>query len=731
MTAAPSHALAARLLKGALPRLLSGVSRRACQVALVTALSQAVLPHATQAQEASTSTALLANGVTFDGELLVATGDVEVLQGDRRLTASRITYNQTTGALSIDGPIRLTQNGTEAVILASAAELDTELQNGILTSARMVIDRQMQLAAARLDVVDGRYIRMQKSVASTCEVCVNRPVPLWEIRAQEIIHDSEARQLYFTNAQFRLMDVPVLWLPHLRVPDPTLKRANGFLVPEIRTDSTLGTGIVVPYFITLGDHRDLTVSPYIATKTTTLNLRYRQAFSNGDLELNGAVSSDDTRDGLRAYLYAQGQWDIGRGLKFGVDLRAASDIAYLADYGIDDGDYLTSKVTLTRYRAEEALDAQLAYSRSLRASDVVIEDKLPFILGEFSYERFLTVPQLPGRLSFGLSASTSYRDSEDDIDGYDVIRLGAETRWRGGAVFGPGLKLDSTAALMADAYIQQQYSAYENKVIRLTGEAETRLSWPLLRRTASGASQLLEPMLQLGWSDTSGGAVPNTDSRFVEFDEGNLLTLARFPGADRRETGLTAAAGLHFAHFGQHSEYGLTLGRVLYLEDIAAYTESSGLDSRQSDWLLAATMQFDTGLAFTSRALFDDKIEVTKWETRLDYMRPRYSLGTSYAYVIADALEERDTNLNEFGFDGAVKIARNWSATAQYLYDFSEDSETRVGVGVEFQNECSRFNLGLTRRYWNTDDLDPTTRLSFSVGFGAFASEQQAGSCAF
>ena len=590
MTAAPSHASAARLLKGALPRLLSGVSRRACQVALVAALSQAVLPHATQAQEATTSTALLANGVTFDGELLVATGDVEVLQGDRRLTASRITYNQTTGALSIDGPIRLTQNGTEAVILASAAELDTELQNGILTSARMVIDRQMQLAAARLDVVDGRYIRMQKSVASTCEVCADRPVPLWEIRAQEIIHDSEARQLYFTNAQFRLMDVPVLWLPHLRVPDPTLKRANGFLVPEVRTDSTLGTGIIVPYFITLGDHRDLTVSPYIATKTTTLNLRYRQAFSNGDLELNGAVSSDDTRDGLRAYLYAQGQWDIGRGLKFGVDLRAASDIAYLADYGIDDGDYLTSKVTLTRYWADEALDAQLAYSRSLRASDVVIEDKLPFILGEFSYERFLTVPQLPGRLSFGLSASTSYRDSEDDIDGYDVIRLGAETRWRGGAVFGTGLKLESTAALMADAYIQQQYSAYENKVIRLTGEAETRLSWPLLRRTASGASQLLEPMLQLGWSDTSGGAVPNTDSRFVEFDEGNLLTLARFPGADRRETGLTAAAGLHFAHFGQHSEYGLTLGRVLYLEDIAAYTESSGLDSRQSDWLLAATM---------------------------------------------------------------------------------------------------------------------------------------------
>ena len=99
---------------------------------------------------------------------------------------------------------------------------------------------------------------------------------------------------------------------------------------------------------------------------------------------------------------------------------------------------------------------------------------------------------------------------------------------------------------------------------------------------------------------------------------------------------MTAAAGLKFSHFDSRAEYGLTLGRVLHLDETEAYSDSSGLSTSQSDWLLAAAVQLDTGLAFHARALIDASAEVTKWETRLDYMRPRYSIGTSYAYLIAD-----------------------------------------------------------------------------------------------
>lgn len=677
-------------------------------------------------------TSLMADSVSFDGTLLTATGAVEVIRGTTRLTANLIRFNQTTGQLEIEGPIQITDGDDKTVVLASSADLDTSLKNGIMTSARLVIDRQLQLAAARLDVLDGRYLRLSRTVASTCEVCAARPVPLWEIRAREVIHDSETRQLYFTDAQIRIADVPVMWLPHLRVPDPTLKRAAGFLVPELRTDSTLGTGFEVPYFIPLGESRDLTVSPYLATKTTTLNLRYRQAYTNGDLELNGAVSSDDTRDGLRAYLFAKGNWDIGRDLKFGIDVRAASDIAYLLDYGIYDGDYLPSKVTLTRYSEWEAFDAQLIHMRSLRASDADIEDTLPFFIGEVIYERRVDQHRLPGELTFGLSASTSYRDSEVDIDGYDVLRIGGEAAWTTSAVFGPGLRLDNTAAAYLDSYALHQNSAYEDTVGRLTTSFESQLRWPLTRSRASGASELIEPMIQLGWSDSIGGTVPNIDSTLVELDEGNLLTLSRFPGSDRRETGLTAAAGLHFAHYAATGRYEMTVGRVFYLEDSSEYTESSGLSEAQSNWLLSGTLAFDNGLAFQTRSLFDDDLSITKWETRLGYSQKRYSLGTTYAYVIGDASESRDAPLNEFGVDGQFTLARNWSANLEYLYDFTQDEASRTGLGFQFQSECARVSFKISRRYSDTDAVDPTTSFSVSVGFGAYGqSNKKASSCGF
>ena len=45
--------------------------------------------------------------------------------------------------------------------------------------------------------------------------------------------------------------------------DPTLQRATGFLIPSYRTDSTLGSGFRLPYFIKMGDHRDLLLAPFL------------------------------------------------------------------------------------------------------------------------------------------------------------------------------------------------------------------------------------------------------------------------------------------------------------------------------------------------------------------------------------------------------------------------------------------------------------------------------------
>ena len=154
-----------------------------------------------QAQDRAT---LVADSLSItSSDTLTARGHVEVFFQGVTLTATGIVYDQSNDRLIIDGPIVLT-DGKGSVILASQAEMRADLTEGLLTSARMVLQQQLQLAAAEIQRVDGRYTSMSKVVASSCKVCAGNPTPLWEIRASRVVHDEVAQQLYFDSAQLRL-----------------------------------------------------------------------------------------------------------------------------------------------------------------------------------------------------------------------------------------------------------------------------------------------------------------------------------------------------------------------------------------------------------------------------------------------------------------------------------------------------------------------------------------------
>ena len=243
-------------------------------------------------QSKSPLASLVADKITLnDQSQLVAEGNVYVVYEGRIIRATQIIYDQTTDSLSIEGPIRL-EDGDNIIVVANRAELRSDLQNGLLQSARMVLAEQLQLSALRIHRVSGRYTQMDNTIASSCQICTDDEVPLWQIRARRVIHDTKTKQLHFTGAQFRFGGVPVLYLPRLRMPDPTLKRAAGFLLPRGKSNTLVGYGIKLPYFIPFDDHKDLTLTPYLSSKTKTMEFRYRQMFQNGEIEMTGALTSD-------------------------------------------------------------------------------------------------------------------------------------------------------------------------------------------------------------------------------------------------------------------------------------------------------------------------------------------------------------------------------------------------------------------------------------------------------
>lgn len=686
------------------------------------------------AQQLAGHAQLVADRLTVpDRHRLIAEGNVEVFYEGARLRANRITYDSRTDRITIDGPILLTQ-GDGFVLEAEHSEISTDLREGLLRSARVVLDRQLQIAAAELVRGEGRYTQATSAIASSCEVCFDRPVPLWEIRAARIVHDQETRQIHFEQAQFRVMGTPVAYLPYLRMPDPTLTRATGFLAPTLRFNDTMGAGILIPYFIAIGPDRDLTITPYLATShTVTLNLRYRQAFRSGRLEFGGAVSQDSLQPGvLRYYGYATGSFSLARGYRLQFDATIPGDDSYLSDYHEDAPDLLTSHVTLSRTRRDEDFRIQVLGFRSLRAG--AINAQLPSQVAGARWERRLDMPVIGGVATMGLEAHGHRRPSNlIGDDGRDMARLTALAQWRGDWVLPGGIVTALTGQVVAEHYrIWDDPAA--GQVNRITPAGALELRWPWSRSERGGASQTIEPVAQVIWGRDATVAIPNDDSRIVEFDEGNLFSLNRFPGADVREAGLRANIGLGWT---RHDPAGwsanATIGRVFRQADLGQFSTVSPLAGLRSHWLASVRFETDGGLTLANRALFDDNLAVARNELLLGWKYGRFDLHTSYLHLAADPVEGRTVAVGEWSVQSRVALNENWSGRSNWRYDLTTGRLARAEIGLGYQNECVSVDLSLSRRFASSTSVNPTTEFGLKVDLIGFGSGQTPGprrSCA-
>lgn len=674
---------------------------------------------------------LLADRIALspDGQLR-ASGHVVMWYQGARLDAETVSYDRRTGRLRLDGPIRLhrpkgADGEDEVLFLADEAELSQDFREGILRGARLVLDREMQLAAREAERrAGGRVTVMRDVVASSCQVCADDPVPLWEIRARQITHDAGTRRIYFDRPQLRAFGIPLAVLPALSVPEPGVSRAAGFLQPSFRTTSGLGMGVKLPYFIPLGDHADLTLTPYLSVnQTKTIEARYRQAMSNGEMEWRGALSRDDLRPGMRGYVFGAGRFELPREYIVGFQVQNTSDRAYLLDYGLTSADRLWSGITLDRVRRDRMMWARLGRYETLRED----EDKAAQPQGVLDLQwsrRFF--PAFGGEVRMDWSAHAHRRPSSADRVGRDMGRLSFTLGWLHSDILAGGLVWSTAAELNADVYTIRQDSRYSPTVGRIDPVAMTELRWPLARNSGQ-STDILEPVVQLVWSPRQNAKTPNEDSQLLEFDQGNLFSLNRFAGRDMRETGLRANLGLGWTHINPDGwQIGTTVGRVMRARLESAFAGDGPLAGRHSDWLISARYQGSEGLSIASRALFDNSFHISRSETRLGWAAPGLELSAGYLWLAEDALENRTQPVSEATTIAGYQLSDGWWISGEGRYDFSAHKAQKIKMGVQYSTECVTVDLTASRRFTATDQIRPETDFGLSVRLGGFGRSQKA-----
>lgn len=649
-----------------------------------------------------------------DGDL-IASGDIEIFYGAENLIAEEIRYD--TETLNVTGPILFTDENGDT-IEAEFAELSRDLQNGLLKSARIMLEDQLELQAAEMERIDGITAELRGVAATSCISCDTRP-PLWQIRASAVRHDKLKRTVHFKNAQVRVADIPILYLPRLRIPDPNLKRAAGFLVPSIRSTSRLGTGVVVPYFVPIGTDKDITLTPYISAKTRTLEVRYRQVVKNGSITFDGAISDDDIESAsLRAYGRIVGKFNVLDGYKLGFTLQSVSDDAYVGDYQLDTSETMESNITLERTKEDQHQEISLSNYQSLYDN----EGNRPFLTSFGQIEQSVAMARIGGTLSVRGEFWGAARSSDLNATGRDIMRANTGVRYQRVWDLAAGTQVSFEHESRLDHFVIDQDDAYNRQNTTSTHSSALTLRWPLIGRSKTGA-HYVEPIYQIARVRMSKDiAVPAEESIHSEFDQGNLLALSRFPAPDRVETGQRRAVGVNYNYRGMTGyELGLSLGQIEWETQPSDFSQTSGLAGVKSDLLLAAQVETPIGLNFYARTLLDDQGKAGKSEVISKFNFKKYSVDGRYSFLPADSEAQRNNDIAEWTLNQSYKMGENWQLSNSLRYDLQADSLATAGIGVKWDGQCSSVVFSADRRFTDLGTSPPQTTYGFSIALKGFS----------
>ena len=123
--------------------------------------------------------------------------------------------------------------------------------------------------------------KINKAIFTSCKLTDG--CPPWSIKAKNIIHDEQNKDIIYNHPILRVYDFPIFYFPKFTHPDPTVKRRSGFLQPQLNKSDITGTSILTPYFFTISDNKDITFKPTIFDSEIYMyQSEYRQKNKNSN-----------------------------------------------------------------------------------------------------------------------------------------------------------------------------------------------------------------------------------------------------------------------------------------------------------------------------------------------------------------------------------------------------------------------------------------------------------------
>ena len=649
-------------------------------------------------------------------QTVTATGDVELTQGNKILRADKMVYHLDTDTVQAIGNVSLLEEDG-SVYFSEYVELSRNMKDGFVQGLLAMLADGSRFTAAESKRENGKKLTMTEASHTPCKVCEADPHPVWQIRADKVVHDTESKEVKYKNARLEFLGVPVAYTPIFSHADPSVKQKSGFLRPKYGWSNNVGTFVEGGYYFGIAPDKDATLWVRPTTLEGTLvQGQWRQRFDAGRIEVNGSAvqstlkkENGDVRDGqTRGHIFANGLFDITDTWRGGFDLRRVSDKEYLRLYGIDKSNTLESQIYGERFSGRD-------YSRiaAISIQDVRLGDRpeQPTVV-PLAEHRMVGEPQsvLGGRWDLSLAATGLNRKAS----GQDVAQANVHTGWERRDIHSSGILTTYDAGFTGDLYsVHNSLAAVSNPALdnnpqtaRGSLDSGFTNSYPMVKRLAS-SQMTVEPLVGVRAStrvNNSASHVPNEDSLDVQIDANNLFDESRFPGDDRREDGARVDYGVRTGLHGDKGGYVKSfVGQSYRMTNDSLFPEGSGLEDRLSDFVGQVGVGWQDRINADYRIQLDNEtLAAHRHEAEIWARMGRLTVDSQYIFL--DTID--GTGFTEpreqWQVGGEYQLSDHWTMKSSSLLDFGNEPGLRKTLfGISYQDECFGFATEAVRNLFN------------------------------
>ncbi|MCI5056630.1 MAG: LPS assembly protein LptD [Flavobacteriales bacterium] len=693
-----------------------------------------------------------ADAQTYDRDLgiMILKGNVEFQYEGNILEADYVTYNENLDIVTASGNVRLRRPSGD-IDFVEYLELTGDLKTGIILHLRTLLEDDSKLVAVEARKFEDRE-ELDNAVYTPCQLCGDK-LPTWQINARRAVKDNEGKNIHFTDAQFRLLDTPILYVPYSTQP---LERRSGFLIPMPIYNTTFGAGVEVPYFIALSEDIDMTIDPIFYSNQNPLVFgQYRQAFGFGSFKAEGSLIKykkthkdiiAEKRDHFklpewRGHVFGDGEFNLTEDWRVRAEGGYVSDKTYFKKFsvsGFSNKPALTSSGILEGFVSQrDYATAQIYHFQGLQNSDVqkTIAAPLPII----EYNAYSAVDPLGGRFNFNGNLLNLYRQ-----EGLNMRRGIGEVSWKRPWVNSVGQVFSVFGLLRGDLYgfnneKKDPLTSLQRRGGRRLNGFSNEKEDPLAPRQRRGGGRFF-PQAALNWRwpfanllcdqsyvvqpvaevitapDKPIGLerVPNEDSADFEFNDTNLFSMDRFPGYDRIDTGSRAVYGGEILSTGkQYGDVSAFFGQSYSLSSPKRLDLTQGFGRRPSDYVGRLTATPFPWLNLNYRFRLDEKSFKTRVSDAVGTIGPAIAkLAVNYVFVdkisTANGIE-----VNQIGLTLSSQITKYWTLVGQ----LRENLVAKVkgggplarGVGAVYRDDCFGLGFSVVRQNYKDRDVRPNT----------------------